>query len=179
MCSLSFRRPGAQACRPERREAHLHIHQRPPSQRVPEPGLCAHMHTAPSGISPGCPGLLHTCLWPQGFSLRISDFTAPNPGLQHRWALGLGCTWGLLTLPSHLHSRPGLCPASIHRPGSTSSCPPRVGRADLDMDLHPACHTAVHVTPQCSSIRPSVLLPMGPGSETQLPSQKGKAEAWG
>lgn len=77
------------------------------------------LHTLPPLKSPlgSCPGLLHTLLWPKGFSLRISDIIAPNPGLQLHQALKLGHTQGLLTLPQHLYSQPGLFPLFTHRPG--------------------------------------------------------------
>jgi len=131
---------------------------------------CVHACTRPPLESTlgSCPGLLHTCLWPKGFSLRISDFTSPNPGPQPRWALGLGCTRGLLTLPTHLSSQPGL---SAQLPYTDLALHilllSTVGRRLAQGPAPGVSH--VH----CSSIR-SVLLPMGPGSETNFLLRKGR-----
>lgn len=83
-------------------------------------------------------------------------------------ALGLGCTRGLLTLPSHLYSQPGLRPTSIHRPGCPHSPAPQSWMQTCTWTC------TRRVTPQCSSIRPRVVLPMGPGSETNFLLRKGR-----
>lgn len=114
-----------------------------------------------------CPGR-HTCLWPKGFSLRISDFTAPNPGPQLHWALGLRCTRGLLTLPTHLYSQPGLCPASIHRPGS-----PHFPAAHGWMQTCTRTCTW-SVTHALQQYQTKCVVPMGPGSATSFSEREGK-----
>lgn len=131
-----------------------------------------HTCTLPPPESPlgFCPGLLHTCLWPKGFSLRISDFTAPDPGPQPRWALGLGCTRGLLTLPTHLSSQPGLCPASIHRPGSPHSLAPH----SWTQTCTGSCTRSVTRALQQHQTK---CVAHGAGIRNQLPSPKGKAKA--
>nr|KAF6407242.1 hypothetical protein HJG59_009903 [Molossus molossus] len=99
--------------------------------------VCTH---CPHGNLPWAPPLLHTLLWPKGFSLRISDFTPspPNPGLQPHQALELGHIRGLLALPTHLYSQPGLCPPSTQTWPFTFSCSP-----ELDVDLHKDCTWSV------------------------------------
>lgn len=109
VCSFSSSRPGPQACRSQGKEAATQS-PKAPAHYVPYPGC---VRTLPHGRLPWAPVLAcSTILWPKGFSLRISDFIAPNPGLQPHQALELGHTWGLLTLPTHLYSQPGLCPPS-------------------------------------------------------------------
>lgn len=130
--------------------------------------VCTH---CPRVNLPWAPALLHTLLWPKGFSLRISDFIAPSTlGFSHTRHLELGHIRGLLALPTHLYSQPGLCPPSTDL-ALYLFLLPRAG-CGLAQRLHSECHTCV-----ASIIRPSVLLPMGPGPEANCLLRKGKAKA--
>lgn len=152
---------------PKGKETQPHIHQRPPAHRVPDPGLCA--HTAPMEISPGsCACLLHTLLRPKGFSLRISDFPAPTPGLQPHWALELERTCS----PCPHNSTASQGSAQLpHTDLAYLLLLPRVD-VDLHKDRHPECHVWQQHQTKC-------VIPHGVRTRSQLHSQKEKAKAWG
>lgn len=90
--------------------------------------VCTH---CPRVNLPWAPALLHTLLWPKGFSLRISDFIAPSTlGFSHtrHWSWG---TYGVCSPCPHISTA---SQGSAHLPQTwpfTFSCSP-----ELDADLH-------------------------------------------
>lgn len=130
--------------------------------------VCSH---CPRVNLPWAPALLHTLLWPKGFSLRISDFIAPSTlGFSHtrHWSWG---THGVCSPCPHISTASQGSAHLPHRPGPLPFPAPRAG-CGLAQRLHSECHTCV-----ASITRPSVLLPMGPGPEANCLLRKGKAKA--
>lgn len=173
MRSLSFRRPGAQACRSERKGG-IATHQRPLAHRIPDPGLCACTHAAPSEIS-WAPALACSTYC---FGLRASlsgslIIPPPSPELQpQQWALELGCIWGLLTLPAHLYSQPG----SAQLPHTDLALPllllPEAGHRFAHGSAPSVTHVLQRHQTNCAVSQEA-------RTRNQLLSQKGKAKAWG
>lgn len=132
-------------------------------------------HALPPCKSPlgYCAGLLHTLLWPKGFSQDLA-ITRPPPPPWASATLGTGARAHMG--PAHL-AHTSLQPARALPTFHTQTWPSTFCSPELDMALHKDLHPECYVCG--SSIRPSVLIAHGARTRSHLPSQKEKAKAWG